>query len=322
MSNTSGASQTNEDRPDEALTFEASRRHDREVRLLTNTVVLYAIVFGLKVGAWAVTGVMALLAEGLHTLSDIFVTGFLLLALRASRRRADRVHMFGYGRAQYVGALVAATLFVAFTALELFREAIPKLWGHEGKPPENVPIAIGALLLSIVVGAYPLIGLLRQKQRGAAARAQLLELFNDQLGLLAALGGTVFLVLGYPIADPIATLLVASIITVNGISLFRENLSYLLGKSPADETIGKIREAALSVDGVLEEHGLRCEMVGSDSLHVDIHVRVRAGCPIEDANAIAHGVQRRIEAVTEGADFVTVHPDPPLKDSSTPSPSQ
>lgn len=59
--------------------------------MLTSAVVLFVVVFGLKTGAWAITGVMALLAEGLHTLSDIFVTSFLLLALWASKKRADHV---------------------------------------------------------------------------------------------------------------------------------------------------------------------------------------------------------------------------------------
>lgn len=284
--------------------------HDREIRVLTSAVVLYVVVFGLKIAAWAMSGVMALLAEGLHTLSDIFVTGFLLLAVLASKKRADHVHQFGYGRAQYVGALVAATLFVAFTALELYREAIPKLFHHESKPPENVPIAIAVLVLSILIGAYPLIGLLRQKERGAAARAQLLECINDELGLIAALAGTVLLVLGFPIADPIATLVVALIITVNGIALFRENLSFLLGKAPSDAMLARIRSTAMSVPGVLGTHALRCEHVGGDSLHVDIHVEVQAGTPIEEADTIAHEVQRRLEALSSGQDFVTVHPDP------------
>lgn len=289
----------------------APSSHDREIRVLTTAVVLYVVVFALKLGAWAISGVMALLAESLHTLSDIFVTGFLLLALWASRKRADRIHMFGYGRAQYVGALVAATLFVAFTALELFREAIPKLFHRESKPAENVPFAIAVLVVSIAIGAWPLIKLMRQKQRGAAARAQLLECVNDELGLFAALAGTILLVLGFPIADPIATLLVALIITFNGIALFRENLSHLLGRAPSPTMIERITSAARSVPGVLETHALRCELVGADSLHVDIHVEVRSGCPIEEADEIAHEVQRRLEALSSGESYVTVHPDPP-----------
>jgi divalent metal cation (Fe/Co/Zn/Cd) transporter len=77
------------------------------------------------------TGVMALFAEALHTLSDIFISGFLLVATLWSRKKADEVHMFGYGRAQNVAALVAATLFISFTSLKLYEEAIPRLFASD-----------------------------------------------------------------------------------------------------------------------------------------------------------------------------------------------
>ena len=283
---------------------------EREMRALKLSVALYVVVFGLKLGAYFYTGVMALMAEGLHTLSDIFVSGFLLIAAAASRKKADDVHMFGYGRAQYVGALVAATLFVSFTALELCREAIPKLFKHEAAEVSNVPVAMAVLGVSMLIALAPLVSLLRQKQRGAAARAQLLELVNDQLGLLAALGGTVFLMLGYPLADPIASLLVATIIAVNGVKLFRENLSYLLGRTPGAAYLAKLEQAARAVAGVHGVHAARAERIGPEELLIDLHVEVEHGLPIEEANRIAHDVADQVDGLTPGPDFVTVHVDP------------
>ena len=63
---------------------------------------MYASGLRPKLAAYYVTGVMALFAEALHTLSDIFISGFLLLAALYSRRAADERHMFGYGRAQNI----------------------------------------------------------------------------------------------------------------------------------------------------------------------------------------------------------------------------
>jgi Co/Zn/Cd efflux system component len=67
----------------------------------------------------------------------------------------------------------------------------------------------------VLIAALPLVTLARQKMRGAAAKAQMIELVNDELGLLAALLGTLFIVWGKPIADPLAALFVAMIIAVN-----------------------------------------------------------------------------------------------------------
>lgn len=288
--------------------MEAGGHDERALRL---SVAMYLGAMALKLGAWWWTGVMALLAEGLHTLSDVFVSAFLLVAMRWSKRRPDEVHMFGYGRAQYVGALVAAVLFVSFTSFELYRESISRLVGHEApEPVRDAPIAIAVLGVSMLAAAWPLVSLLRQKQRGAAARAQLLELINDQLGLLAAAIGTGLVLLGWPIADPIASMVVATIIGVNGVLLFRENLSYLLGRAPPAAEMREIEATVRGTPGVVGVHRLRAQQLTPDSRHVEMHAEVRRGLPIEEANDIAEEVTRRVAALTEGPNFVSVHVDP------------
>jgi cation diffusion facilitator family transporter len=273
--------------------------------------MLYVVVMGLKLGAWWWTGVMALLAEGLHTLSDVFVSGFLLIAARWSRRKPDDTHHFGYGRAQYIGALVAAVLFISFTAFELYREGITRLVGHEeAHPSKDVPVALAVLGVSVVIGLWPLLSLLKQKQRGAAARAQLLELVNDQLGLIAAMVGTAFVMYGVPMADPIASIVVATIILVNGIALFRENLSYLIGRALPPDEMKKLEALVLGVTGVRGLHRLRVEQLGPGSLHVEMHVEVARELNIVPANDIAEAVTTAVTGFTAGPNFVTVHLDP------------
>src|SRR3990172_13347487 len=132
----------------------------------------YLLLFVLKLAVYLVTGVLALLAEALHTLGDIVISGFLLLAARWSRKEADAVHMFGYGRAQNVAALVAATLFISFTSFELYREAIPRLFNPSEAAYQNLSLAIGVVVVSMFIAAIPLINLFKQKKRGAAAKAQ------------------------------------------------------------------------------------------------------------------------------------------------------
>jgi hypothetical protein len=192
-----------------------------DMRGLVLAVLTYVLMFALKLGAYFVTGVMVLLAEALHTLSDILVSGFLLVALAWSRRKDDDVHIFGYGRAQNVAALVAATLFISFTSYKLFEESIPRLFRPEEAAYGNLWLALAVIITSMLVAAAPMTALLLQKQRGASAKAQLIELVNDQLGLLAALVGTLLICWGLPLGDPIAAMVVATIIALSAIALFR-----------------------------------------------------------------------------------------------------
>jgi cation diffusion facilitator family transporter len=278
-----------------------------DLKNLGLTLGLYLLIFVLKLVAYLSSGVMALLAEALHTLSDIFVSGFLLIAAVYSRRAADEAHMFGHGRAQNAAALVAATLFISFTSLELLREAVPHLVNPVEREYQNLPLAIGVLLVSMVIAGIPLISLLRGKAKGPAAKAQLLELFNDELGLLAALAGTVFIVLGRPLADPISAIVVATVIAFNGIKLFRENLSFLLGRSPGREYLDGIRATALSVKGVRGVHDLRAEVVGNGRTHVVMHILVPKRITVEKADAITAEVHRRVLLSAEQPGYCVIH---------------
>ena len=279
-----------------------------ELRAATLALGVYAVIFAAKLITYFVTGVMAMMAEALHTLSDVFIFGFLLLAALWSRKASDKTHMFGYGRAQNVAALVAATLFISFTSFELYRESIPRLFQTEEATFQNLGLALGVIIASMLFVAAPLIGMLRQKKRGAAAKAQLIELFNDELGLLAALVGILFIVWGYPIADPIASLVVATIIAWNAIKLFRENASFLLGRSPGPEFQAQAERVAQSVPGVLGVHDYRAEYVGPDVVHAGMHIEVSRGLPIEEADRIAEEVKRRIHEDTE-AGYCVIHVD-------------
>ena len=282
---------------------------EKEIRSLVMTVGFYAIIVIIKLIAYFSTHVMALLAESFHTLSDLFISGFLLVALMWSRKGADKDHMFGHGRAQNVAALLAATLFLSFTSYKLYEEAIPRLFQPASFAHENLPIAIGVLVLSMGIAAFPLVSLIRQKNLGAAAKAQMIELINDELGVLSALVGTIFIALGYPLADPIATIVVATIIAINAIGIFRENLGLVLGKSPGPEYIEKVRQIAQSTPGVLGVVGPWAEYIGPDSIHADIQIKVDSGISIDAANAIARVVRQRVETEL-GCLYCSVHPEP------------
>jgi cation diffusion facilitator family transporter len=204
---------------------------------------------------------------------------------------------------------VAATLFISFTSFKLYEEAIPRLFKSEAATYQNLPLALGVLIVSMFIAAAPLVKLFTQKQRGAAAKAQLTELFNDELGLLAALLGTLFIIWGRPIADPLAAIVVATIIAVNAIRLFQENSSFLMGRSPEPEFLAKVESLARSVPGVLDVRDLRAEYVGPNTVQGGMRIVVQRGLPIEEADRIAEEVKKQVHQCTESS-YCVIHVDP------------
>lgn len=276
--------------------------------MLRLAVLLYLVVFAIKLAAYLATGVMGLFAEALHTVGDIFVSGFLLIALVWSRKEADETHMFGYGRAQAAAALVAATLFISFTALRLYEEAIPRLFSSEEASYDNVGVAFAVLAVAMVLAGVPLVSLLRNPRRGPAAKAQTWELVNDELGLLAALIGTSLAIAGLDRADPLAAIAIATIISWKAVRLFRENLSLVIGRAPDPEVLDVLRRVTLATPGVLGLHDLRAEYLGHDVVHLGMHIDVARGTPVEAADDITEAVREAIHERIPGA-YCVIHVD-------------
>ncbi len=286
-----------------------ARAGDAEMRGLQVALAVYGVLFVLKISVWLVSGVMAVFAEALHTLSDLFISTFLLAAAVWSRRSADEVHQFGHGRAQNAAALAAAVLFISFTSYKLYEEAIPHLFEPVTTGYQNLDLVLAVLLVSVVLAAIPLLLLRRAKGRGAAARAQARELFNDELGLLAAIVATVGIVEGEPLLDPIAAIVVATIIAYGAVGLLRENISILLGASPDREALDRIRSVARSVEGVQGVHDLRAEYIGPRALHADFHIEVAGDRTVREANEIVREVHERVRREAD-CEYCYVHVDP------------
>ena len=281
----------------------------KEVNLLKLTVVMYIAIFVMKFVVYLYSGVMALLAEALHTLSDVIISISLLVASVISRKEADSEHRYGHARAQNIAAIVAATLFISITSFQLYEEAIPKLLWPQTMTYRNMDLVFGVLLISMAIAALPLFGFLHEKVKGAAAKAQSLELINDEMGLLAALAGSYLITLGYPLADPIATIIVATLIAFNAFGVYRDNINFLLGHSPGPEFLSKVRRVAHSVEGIRGVHALRAEYIGPDSIRLTMHLEVPRGITVEEADHIGETVRRKIYKELK-VRYCFVHVDP------------
>jgi len=283
--------------------------HAAETRGLRIALAGYFILFVLQLTTYFLTNILVLLAEALHTLSDVIISTFLLFAVFWSRKPADEFHMFGHGRAQNVAALVSATIFISFMSLEMFREAAPKFFQAEATEFQNTNLALTVTVIAMFVSAIPLIDILRVKARGASAKAQLVALLKDEVSDVAALIGVALVVQGYRWADPLASIIVATVIAFGGLYLFKDNFHYLVGRAPSRQFMEKVESTAKSVKGVLGVHDLKAEYVGPNVVHTGFHIEVAKGTPIEEADRIAEEVKERVSRET-GCQHCVIHVDP------------
>lgn len=198
---------------------------EESFRTLKLTVFLYSVTFAVKLIGFTVTDILVLLADALHSLSDIIIFASLLAGAIWSRKGADEEHMFGHARAQNA----AATIFISFTSFTLFEKSISELLS--GVEANYQAPLVGLIIIGIALALQfiPLIKLFLKEGREASAQATLVETFNDQANTIAALVGTLAIMQGIPVIDPVATLFVGALIGFNGFRLLKENFSILMG---------------------------------------------------------------------------------------------
>ena len=271
-------------------------------RVLIVTFVLNLVATAAKLGVGLWTGALSLIADGLDTLFDGLSNIIGLLAVRISSRPPDDEHPYGHRKFETLAALfIAAALLI--TAWELARSAIDRLL--DPPPLEVNRLVIGALLFGSAVQAGTGFWELAQ-----ARKLQSEVLRADARHTLASIGvsatvlvGLGLVWLGYAWADPAVALIVALVIGKIGVDTVRENIPTLVDRAPmAAEQIGDI---VAGVQGVASFHRIRSRGP-SDHVAIDLHVRVDPTLSVQDANAIADEVRRRLLALP-GVSDVTVH---------------
>lgn len=255
------------------------------------------LLFGIKLWAFFYSGFLVLLGEALNSLVDLIVTGSMMIGERLGRKGGDPEHPFGHRRARNVISLMVAVTFITVTSLQLLREAVPRLLNPVvlGDPT----VAFYVLAISFLVNFIPLFTLLKNKDRGdILLKTALFDTINDQVAIVAALVGVWFVSQGFPLADPIAAIVVALTIAVNAIVLIRENSKMLLGRSPGPAFYEQVERTVLEVSGVRGAHDMIAEYIGPDVIHMDMDIEVDPEMTVREADRIERQVSERLKSLS------------------------
>jgi cation diffusion facilitator family transporter len=271
-------------------------------RVLIVTMLLNFLAMGVKLAAGLLTGALSVVADALDSLFDGLSNVVGLAGLYAAGKPPDAEHPYGYRKFETATALVISFLLF-LTCWQLFQTAWYRLW--QGAPPDVNVWMIVALVISILIQAGTSIYELRAGRRlksellvadALHTRASILVSFSVLIGLG-------FVRIGYPKADPLFAMFVAVMIAKIGVDILKETLPVLVDRAAIDPS--QIASVVRSVAGVESFHRVRSRGAGG-SAAVDLHVRVSPEKTVQEADAIAGEVRRRLLDL-DGVSDVTVH---------------
>ncbi|MFG1261775.1 cation diffusion facilitator family transporter [Xanthobacter aminoxidans] len=273
------------------------------------SVLVGAVVLGLKTLAWWVTGSVALLSDALESIINVAASAAALFAITVSARPADDNHQFGHHKAEYLSAVLEGVLVVV-AAVTIMREAYYGfLDPHLPDQPFTGMLINGA---ATVINAIWCLVLLRvgKAMRSPALVADGKHVLTDVVTSVGVLIGFVLVpVTGWPVLDPLIAGLVALNVLWTGWSLMKESVGGLMDAAPPPDVVARIRElVSLHAAGAIEAHDLRTRHAGRITF-VEFHLVVPGDMTVAAAHDICDRIENAFERDMDDA-IITIHVEP------------
>lgn len=285
--------------------FERQRAGHRST-LVSVAVNILLTVVQLVIGLFAQS--TALVADAMHSLSDLVSDGVVLVVNRHSHAPADADHPYGHRRFETAASIIIGALLLS-VGIRMLWTSFTKL-----QNPQLIPqvhhVALYVAILGVLTKELLFRYLLRVATRVQStmlaanawhARSDAASSIVVALGILANLAG-------FPMADPLAALIVGLFIIRMGWSFFFESFHDLMDRAADDETEARIRDAILNTPGVQGLHDLKTRKMG-DMLWVEVDLEMDGTLTIYEGHAIASEAKRRVMATENVLDLMT-HFDP------------
>ncbi|MDD1607015.1 MAG: cation diffusion facilitator family transporter [Methylococcaceae bacterium] len=263
----------------------------------------------LKIGFGILGNSAALIADGIHSLSDLLSDVLVIIAVRMGSREADHEHPYGHRRFETIATMILGVSLIAIGG------GIAWSVMNRMEHPEHLPTpevaSLGIVVISILVNEW----LYHYTKRIAKLTRSKLLLANawhqrsDAFSSVIVLFGIGAVLLGYPFADAIAAIVVALMVAKIGLNLLIQSIKELVDTSLPPQKIAEIRIAILDIEGVEGIHLLRSRQMGEDAL-IDAHIIVDPRITVSEGHNISDAVRDELISRFDDVMDVLVHVDP------------
>ena len=289
------------------------QREIYRVTIVGSVVNMLLLIF--KFVAGIVGNSAAMVADAVHSLSDFVTDIVVILFVRLSGRPADEDHGYGHGKFE--------TLATLFVSLVLFGVAVMLFVGgvkdivavaHGKQLAEPTMVALTAAVISIIAKEllYHYTVKCGEKLNSQVVVANAWHHRSDafsSIGVLAGVGGAMFLGGSWAVLDPIAATIVSLFIVKVAYSLLMPSLEELLERSLPKDVEQRIEQIILSVDGVSSPHHLRTRRIGS-AYAIEVHIRMDGNLTLTQAHAVTTAVERLLKQEFGDSTHVGIHTEP------------
>ena len=252
----------------------------------------------------------ALVADAVHSLSDLLSDAAIIVGVKYWELPADEDHPYGHGKIE--GAVTALVgILIALAALEIGWDGVRALVAGEAKAPGRMAFLVAVLSIVAKEVLYRWTRAVAVRRNSTALQANAWHHRSDALSSIpvAIAVAVAHFLPSLRWLDAAGAILVGVFVLRVGWQIVKPAF---LGLTDADceSATADIRRIALGVDGVLGVHNVRTRRYGGNSIYADLHVEVRRDSSLVDAHAIGHAVKDAVIAAGIGVTDATIHVEP------------
>jgi cation diffusion facilitator family transporter len=272
------------------------------------TALVTLILAGLKIITGLIGSSHALVADGLHSLSDLFIDIGVIIAAKLSHQSADEEHPYGHERVETAASLLLC-FFLILTAIFIVKDGITHLFTQEVQtnPELLFSVALIALIANIIIYfyTYKAAKALPSDLLMANALHSQSDIATSVIVLTGVIGGA----FGLHWLDSIATLIIGFFIFKMAFDLAKSTLSELIDTSIPTEKIEAIKKIVSDIPSVESIHHLRGRKM-AQKIVLDLHLIVREDITVSEGHYIADIVQNTVYQHFPEIQDITIHIDP------------
>lgn len=266
-------------------------------------------LFKLFAGLAAHSG--AMVSDAVHSASDVLSSFIVIIGVRLSARKADKEHPYGHERFECVAAVLLSVVLLVI-GLGIGKNALTAMLSSQADAL-TVPGVLALVAAGVsIVSKEAMFWYTRYHARRIDSTALMAEAWHhrsDSLSSVGALIGIAGARMGYPILDPIASLLICLFIFKAAYDIFRDAMGKMVDEACAPEEENALRQCALDQEGVLGVDLLQTRVFGSVT-YADLEISADGNCSLYEAHSIAEAVHNAIEAQFPKIKHIMVHVNP------------
>lgn len=253
----------------------------------------------------------AMVSDAVHSASDVFSSIIVIIGVRLAAKNSDKEHPYGHERMECVAAIVLAVVLLV-TGLFIGENTINTIIsGNIGEMEMPGALALIAAAVSILVkeGMFWYTRYYAKKLDSGAVMADAWHHRSDALSSVGALIGIAGARMGYPVLEPVASLVIVLFILKAAFDIFKDAVDKMVDHSCDDETEKELRGCAEAIEGVKGVDLLRTRIFGN-KIYVDIEIRIDGRKTLIEGHEIAERVHAEIEKAFPKVKHIMVHVNP------------